>query len=43
LLIGFNVAPTEMPGLDDNLWAILTGVLGIGGMRSFEKFTKVSK
>lgn len=43
LLVGFNIAPAEMPGLDENLWAILTGILGIGGLRSFEKFTKVTK
>lgn len=43
VLIGFDVAPQTMPGLDDNLWAILTGILGIGGLRSLEKVTKVTK
>jgi len=43
LLIAYNVAPADMPGLDDNLWAILTGILGIGGLRSLEKLQKVAK
>ena len=43
LLIAYNVAPGDMPGLDDNLWAILTGILGIGGLRSLEKLQKVAK
>lgn len=43
LLIGFGVAPSEMPGLDDNLWAILTGILGIGGLRSLEKIQNAAK
>ena len=43
LLIAYNVAPADMPGLDDNLWAILTGILGIGGLRSIEKLQKVTK
>ena len=43
LLIAYNVAPADMPGLDDNLWAILTGILGIGGLRSLEKVQNVAK
>jgi hypothetical protein len=43
LLIAYNVAPADLPGLDDNLWAILTGILGIGGLRSIEKLQKVTK
>ena len=42
-LVGFGVAPMDMPGLDENLWAILTGILGIGGLRSFEKYTRITK
>lgn len=42
-LVGFSVAPADMPGLDENLWAILTGILGIGGLRSFEKYTRIAK
>jgi len=26
-----------MPGLDDNLWQLLLGMLGLGGLRTFEK------
>ena len=37
LLIAFEIAPADLPGLDDNLWAILASILGIGGLRSFEK------
>ena len=37
LLIAYEVAPADLPGLDENLWAILTGMLGIGGLRTFEK------
>lgn len=43
LMIGFGIADISMPGLDDNLWAILTGILGIGGLRSLEKVTRVTK
>lgn len=43
LMIGFGITTAEMPGLDENLWAILTGILGIGGLRSLEKVTKVTK
>ena len=25
------------PGLDDNLWQLLLGMLGLGGLRTFEK------
>ena len=27
----------DMPGLDDNLWQLLMGMLGLGGLRTFEK------
>lgn len=43
LLVGLNIAPAEMPGLDENLWAILTGILGIGGLRTLEKHLKITK
>lgn len=38
--IGYTVA--EMPGLDDNLWELMFGMLGLGGLRSYEKI-KLSK
>jgi hypothetical protein len=25
------------PGLDDNLWQLMMGMLGLGGLRTFEK------
>lgn len=34
---------TAMPGLDDNLWQLLLGMLGIGGLRTFEKVKGVAK
>jgi hypothetical protein len=33
----------EMPGLDDNLWQLLLGMLGLGGLRTFEKVKGISK
>lgn len=45
---GFYIAytghafPVEMPGLDDNLWQLLVGMLGLGGFRTFEKVKGVS-
>jgi hypothetical protein len=26
-----------LPGIDDNLWQLLLGMLGLGGLRTFEK------
>lgn len=43
---GFAVAGHDlppMPGLDDNLWQLLLGMLGLGGLRTFEKFKGVAK
>lgn len=31
-----------MPGLDENLWQLLLGMLGLGGLRTFEKVSKVA-
>ena len=42
LLIGFGIT-TSMPALDDTLWGLLFGMLGIGGLRTFEKVQGVSK
>ena len=33
----------QFPGLDDNLWQLTMGMLGLGGLRSFEKFKGVTK
>lgn len=32
-----------IPGLDDNLWQLLLGLLGMGGLRTFEKMRGVAK
>jgi hypothetical protein len=32
-----------MPGLDDNLWQLMLGMLGLGGLRSFDKAKGLSK
>ncbi|CAB4132806.1 Holin of 3TMs, for gene-transfer release [uncultured Caudovirales phage] len=32
----------SFPGLDDNLWQLLLGMLGLGGLRSFEKMKGVA-
>lgn len=42
LLIGFGVA-SEMPALDSSLWELLFGMLGLGGLRTFEKVKGVAK
>lgn len=31
-----------MPGLDDNLWELLLGMLGLGGLRTLEKVKNVA-
>lgn len=33
----------NMPGIDNNLWELLAGMLGLGGLRTFEKAKKVSR
>lgn len=40
LVAGKDVPP--MVGLDDNLWQLLTGMLGLGGLRTFEKIKNVA-
>ena len=42
LLIAFGFVQS-MPGLDDNLWQLLLGMLGLGGLRTFEKVQGVTK
>jgi hypothetical protein len=34
--------PVQMPGLDENLWQLLVGMLGLGGFRTFEKVKGVA-
>ena len=40
MTLGYNIA--IMPGLDDNLWQLLMGMLGMGGLRTFEKIQGVA-
>jgi hypothetical protein len=37
---GYNFP--AMPGLDDNLWQLMMGMLGMGGLRTFEKVSGVA-
>lgn len=37
-----HAMPT-LPGLDDNLWQLMLGMLGLGGLRTFEKVNGVTK
>lgn len=34
---------TFVPSLDDNLWQLMTGMLGLGTLRTFEKINKAAK
>lgn len=36
-------ALAHLPGLDDNLWQLLLGMLGIGGLRTIEKVKGAAK
>ena len=42
--IGFLLGATlpPLPGLDDNLWQLMMGMLGMGGLRTFEKVQGVA-
>lgn len=33
----------ELPGIDDNLWQLMLGLLGLGGLRSYEKIKGVAR
>lgn len=33
----------DLPGIDDNLWQLMLGLLGLGGMRSYEKVKGVAR
>lgn len=33
----------ELPGIDDNLWELMFGLLGLGGLRTFEKTRGVAR
>jgi hypothetical protein len=38
----FNIVVPPLPGLDDNLWQLMMGMLGMGGLRTFEKVQGVA-
>ena len=33
----FGITLPPLPGLDDNLWQLMMGMLGMGGLRTYEK------
>jgi hypothetical protein len=39
----FGLAMPALPRLDDNLWELTMGMLGMGALRSFEKIRGVAK
>jgi Holin of 3TMs, for gene-transfer release len=39
-IAGYILPP--LPGLDDNLWQLMMGMLGMGGLRTFEKVQGVA-
>lgn len=39
----FGLAMPPLPGLDDNLWELTMGLLGMGALRSFEKIKGVAR
>ena len=39
-VLGVTIPP--LPGLDDNLWQLIMGMLGMGGLRTFEKIQGVA-
>jgi hypothetical protein len=45
LMWGFSLAHQAvpvLPGIDDNLWQLMLGMLGLGGLRTFEKVKGVA-
>ncbi len=40
IVSGHQLPP--LPGIDDNLWQLMLGMLGLGGLRSFEKVKGVA-
>lgn len=35
--------PVQFPGIDENLWQLMLGMLGLGGFRTYEKVKGVAK
>ena len=42
-LLSINHPIPNLPGLDDNLWQLMMGMLGLGGLRTYEKVAGVTK
>ena len=42
LLPTFGIVAPPLPGLDDNLWQLMMGMLGMGGLRTMEKMQGVA-
>ena len=42
ILPSFGFVVPALPGLDDNLWQLMMGMLGMGGLRTFEKINGVA-
>lgn len=38
-----HIVVPEFPKLDDNLWQLMFGMLGMGGLRTYEKIKGISK
>ena len=43
LAAAFNHPVGALPGLDDNLWQLMMGMLGLGSLRTYEKVTGATK
>lgn len=41
-IVSNHPLPT-LPGIDDNLWQLMLGMLGLGGLRTYEKTQGVAK
>ena len=42
VLLTINHPVPTLPGLDDNLWQLMMGMLGMGGLRTYEKISGVA-
>jgi hypothetical protein len=43
ILLTINHPVPQLPGLDDNLWQLMMGMLGMGGLRTYEKVAGLNK
>ena len=42
VLLTMNHPVPQLPGLDDNLWQLMLGMLRLGGLRTYEKVNGIS-